>query len=245
MSDGRIGNSNQTLQISGVVSAPAYSFASDNNTGLYRIGANNIGVAADGSKVLDIDTAGLTVTGGLAATTAVLGGATGGSQGSGTINATGYYLNGVNIGNSVVYTKIDFTATAGQTTFAVVYSVGYVDVWYNGSKLSTSEYTATNGTSVVLGTPCAAGDIVETVAWTTYTTTNTNIGAGTGTSLALGGATVGSNSLAVTGTTALSGLLTAAGGVSSTAITATCGITVSGGAAATNTWTGPAGAVFL
>jgi hypothetical protein len=71
MSDGRIGNSNQTLQISGVVSAPAYSFASDNNTGLYRIGANNIGVAADGSKVLDIATTGLTVTGAFAASNGV------------------------------------------------------------------------------------------------------------------------------------------------------------------------------
>jgi len=63
MSDGRIGNSNQFLQISGVVSAPAYSFASDNDSGLYRIGANNIGVAANGAKVLDISTSGLTVTG--------------------------------------------------------------------------------------------------------------------------------------------------------------------------------------
>ena len=63
MSGERIGNSNQFLSISGVVSAPAYSWASDNNTGIYRIGANNIGVAADGAKVLDIATTGLTVTG--------------------------------------------------------------------------------------------------------------------------------------------------------------------------------------
>ena len=45
------------------------------------------------------------------------------------------------------------------------------------------------------------------------------LGAGTGTSLALGGATIGGDALAVTGTTALSGLLTAAGGVSSTLTT--------------------------
>jgi hypothetical protein len=63
MSGERIGNSNQFLQISGVVSAPAYSWASDNDTGLYRIGANNIGVAANGAKVLDISPSGLTVTG--------------------------------------------------------------------------------------------------------------------------------------------------------------------------------------
>ena len=63
MSGERIGNSNQFLSISGVVSAPAYSWASDNDTGIYRIGANNIGVAANGAKVLDIATTGLTVTG--------------------------------------------------------------------------------------------------------------------------------------------------------------------------------------
>jgi len=58
----RIGNSNQYLTISGVVSAPAYSWASDNNTGLYRIGADNIGIAANGTKVLDIATTAVTIT---------------------------------------------------------------------------------------------------------------------------------------------------------------------------------------
>lgn len=67
----RIGNSNQYLTISGVVSAPAYSWASDNNTGLYRIGADNIGVAANGANVLDIATTGLTVTGAFASSNGV------------------------------------------------------------------------------------------------------------------------------------------------------------------------------
>ena len=58
----RIGNSNQYLTISGVVSAPAYSWASDNDTGLYRIGANNIGIAANGTKVLDISNTAVTIT---------------------------------------------------------------------------------------------------------------------------------------------------------------------------------------
>ena len=44
-------------------------------------------------------------------------------------------------------------------------------------------------------------------------------GAGSANNLSLGGATIGTNALAVTGTTALSGLLTAAGGVSSTLVT--------------------------
>jgi hypothetical protein len=88
---------------------------------------------------------------------------------------------------SYVYTKTTFTATGGQTTFTVAYTVGYIDVYLNGVKLTTSEYTATNGTSVVLGTAAALNDIVETLAWSTFSATNTNIGVGTGTSLALTG----------------------------------------------------------
>ena len=118
-----------------------------------------------------------------------------------------------------VYTKTNFTATAGQTSFSATYTVGFVDVYYNGSKLSTSEYTATSGTTVVLGTASAAGDIVETIAWTISSSFNPSLGSASATSLAIGGATLGSNALAVTGTMSLSGLLTAAGGVSSTLVT--------------------------
>ena len=118
-----------------------------------------------------------------------------------------------------VYTKTNFTATAAQTTFSVTYTVGFVDVYYNGSKLSSSEYTATTGSTVVLGTACSVNDIVETIAWTISSSFNPSLGSASATSLAIGGATIGSNALAVTGTTALSGLLTAAGGVSSTLTT--------------------------
>lgn len=39
----------------GAVGTPAYSFASDPDTGFYRIGANNIGIAAGGTKYVDIN----------------------------------------------------------------------------------------------------------------------------------------------------------------------------------------------
>lgn len=47
----------------GTVGAPGLSFAGDTDCGLYRIGANNIGIAVNGAKVLDIGTSGLGVTG--------------------------------------------------------------------------------------------------------------------------------------------------------------------------------------
>jgi hypothetical protein len=46
--------------------------------------------------------------------------------------------------------EVNFTATSGQTTFTTPYEVGQIDVYYNGSKLNPSEFTATNGTTVVL-----------------------------------------------------------------------------------------------
>jgi microcystin-dependent protein len=53
---------------SGTVGAPGVAFASDTDCGLYRIGANNIGVAVNGAKVLDVATTGLAVTGTLSST---------------------------------------------------------------------------------------------------------------------------------------------------------------------------------
>lgn len=55
----------------GTVSAPGIAFGSDADTGLYRIGANNIGVAANGAKVVDVGTSGVAVTGTLSATSTI------------------------------------------------------------------------------------------------------------------------------------------------------------------------------
>jgi hypothetical protein len=60
-------------------------------------------------------------------------------------------------------TKTEFTATAGQTTFTPPsYTVGYIDVFLNGVLLASSDYTASNGTTVVLTTGAAAGNILTT-----------------------------------------------------------------------------------
>jgi hypothetical protein len=58
-------------------------------------------------------------------------------------------------------TRTDFTATAGQTVFSVTYTVGLIDVYRNGVKLATADFTATNGTSFTLVTPANLGDIVQ------------------------------------------------------------------------------------
>jgi hypothetical protein len=63
-------------------------------------------------------------------------------------------------------TQTEFTATAGQTTFSVPsYTVGYIDVYRNGALLGSADFTATNGTTVVLTNAANAGDLVETVSF--------------------------------------------------------------------------------
>lgn len=58
-------------------------------------------------------------------------------------------------------TVTEFTATAGQTTFNVPsYTVGFVDVYDNGVRLGSADYTATSGTTVVLASAAVAGDLI-------------------------------------------------------------------------------------
>jgi hypothetical protein len=72
-------------------------------------------------------------------------------------------------GQYIISSQQIFTANANQTTFSVNYTVGYVDVHLNGIKLvSGQDFTATNGSSVVLATAATAGDIVDITAGNTF-----------------------------------------------------------------------------
>ena len=61
-----------------------------------------------------------------------------------------------------------FTATASQTTFNTSgYTAGFVDVYLNGVKLvDGTDFTATNGSDVVLTTGASASDVVDIVIFT-------------------------------------------------------------------------------
>jgi len=66
-----------------------------------------------------------------------------------------------------------FTATAAQTTFSVTYTVGNIAVYQNGVLLrDTTDYTATNGTSVVLAAGATSGDAIDVVAYATFNVTD-------------------------------------------------------------------------
>ena len=62
------------------------------------------------------------------------------------------------------------TATANQTSFSFTYNVGFLDVYINGVKLTTNEFTATNGTSVVLTEGAFLGDQVQFISFNTTAT---------------------------------------------------------------------------
>jgi hypothetical protein len=60
----------------------------------------------------------------------------------------------------------EFTATSGQTTFSVSsYTPGFIDVYRNGVKLNNSSFTATSGTTVVLGTAANSGDSIVVISF--------------------------------------------------------------------------------
>jgi hypothetical protein len=71
-----------------------------------------------------------------------------------------------------------FTATAGQTSFSgndaysnlLSYSPLYLDVFLNGRLLDPADYTATNGTSVVLDAGATVGDQLFVATWKASTT---------------------------------------------------------------------------
>ena len=76
-------------------------------------------------------------------------------------------------GSQASYTRQKFTATAGQTTFTTSgYTVGYLIVFMNGVLLDITDYTASNGTTVVLGAGASAGDEIVTVALDSFNIAN-------------------------------------------------------------------------
>jgi len=56
--------------------------------------------------------------------------------------------------------SVQYIATSNQTTFNATYDSGYLQVYLNGIRLDVADYTATNGSSVVLDTGAAADDVV-------------------------------------------------------------------------------------
>ena len=134
---------------------------------------NNLIVADADNNLIGIGTStpayNLHVSGGIAATTFYF---IGNISAGGTTGAVGSLLR---IGNNGVEwtptpgtrTSQTFTATAGQTVFNFTHTVGLVDVFINGVKLSSSEYLD-GATTITLLTPAFSGDVVEVIGYSIY-----------------------------------------------------------------------------
>jgi len=111
--------------------------------------------------------------------------------------------------------RFRYVATSGQTTFTgadaasatLSYTVNNIAVHRNGVTLDTSEYTASNGTSIVLAVAAGTGDIIDIIAFKSFTVSDALS--------ALTGGTV-SGPVAITGVTTVQ-----AGSASLPAITTT------------------------
>ena len=60
---------------------------------------------------------------------------------------------------------IDTRLTTIQTLFNVTYSVGYIDIYVNGVRLSMQDYSATTGNTVTIFSETHVGDLVEFVVF--------------------------------------------------------------------------------
>jgi hypothetical protein len=119
---------------------------------------------------------------------------------SGTSNISVRYLGipASGVTTTAYRTVTNFTATAGQTSFSVPsYTVGYIDVYRNGVRLVSTDYTATTGTTVVLNNACTSGDSVVTESFLVSSVLNAipNSPASVGTSNIVSGVTLTSPTL--------------------------------------------------
>lgn len=180
-------------QADGTVALPYYSWDSDTDSGWYRIGANNLGCAVNGAKVLDVSTAGLGVTG----TLTVSGAATFSS----TVDVTGLVTQGGNaivpIGTTVYYDGLtepngwlfSYGQAISRTTYSSLFS----------ALTATATATRSNGSTSLtsVSTDFSALGVVGATIEGTGISTGTTITAVTATTITLSAAASGNGSITI------------------------------------------------
>jgi len=200
---------------SGTAAAPSHTFGSDTDTGAYRIGSNNYGIAAGGTKIVDIATTGATVTGILDATTIKQGGfallpvGLGPLQWTGRTAPSGWVLAGATYSRSTyaalwAFASVEIAAGNtlygvgdGSTTFTIATMDGYASVGTDASGTRIAAITDVGDTAGVSThaislaelptgiTSTNAGSIALSVTSANYLLGNTTTNAGS----AVGGGT--------------------------------------------------------
>lgn len=93
------------------------------------------------------------------------------------------YIGNIPVPNAT-QTRTRIVATSGQTSFTTSdsYTPGYIDVFLGGVKLDSSEFTATDGTTVVLASGANTGQIFESISYTTFAVPDTEVASQSGNS---------------------------------------------------------------
>ena len=73
--------------------------------------------------------------------------------------------NFIELGKQPDIKNTDFDTTDGQTEFNINYTIGQIEVFYEGIKLRDNKYTADNGTSITLNDECNEGDWINIKTW--------------------------------------------------------------------------------
>jgi hypothetical protein len=198
------------------------------------VNVSGVLTASNGIQGIGIQSGGVNITTGIITTLNFVGTAV-----STITNSSGLVEINVKAGQFTRGTST-FTATAGQTSFSVNYTPNFIDVFLNGVKLTSSEFTATNGTSIVLTDAAFVDDIIDVVVfqnsglfdsskWSAIDINNPvsgniyklngNVGIGT---------TNATSKLTVSGNVNVSGVVTATGGfnlgIQSGGISVTAGV---------------------
>ena len=147
----------------------------DTNLIFANTGSNKVGIATTNPQHT------LHVRGGIGATSLYVSGITtlsnltinGGISVGSSFGIAGQYL--VSTGAGATWGAVPTvrstdlkTAGVGATTFNTTYTVGLIDVYVNGVKLSADEYTASNGATVVLDDACFGGETVEFISYSPF-----------------------------------------------------------------------------
>lgn len=214
----------------GTVSLPGYSFSADLDSGMYRIGANNIGLGVNGAVVLNIATTGLSITGTLTPSGQIVGSA-------GTVSAPGYtfasdldcgfYRIGANnIGLALNGAKVVDYATTGVSVTGTALTAGP-----NGATNPTLQVdgsTASAATGVKIVGAAAAGGVAASVISSGTNESLTLDAKGSGT-ITLNGTATGNvttpRGLVSTGTAGI-GYATGAGGTVTQGTSKATGVTL-------------------
>lgn len=154
----------------GSASAPDFSFNSDSNTGMYRIGADNLGMSAGGTKVIDMTSTTVTIPVTLALSTA-LAAASGGTGTTTKLIRTGTYT-----GNGATQ---DIAHGMGTTPDCIIIADNTTnnnvpELWITGMSTTSHDFngvrqtnaiTAVGATNFSLGANNAVNQNTVTYSW--------------------------------------------------------------------------------